>query len=198
MNDRSPVYFADFRTSYTENLLQKLRRLMKRAGFETLDLDGKFVAIKMHFGEPGNLAFLRPNWAKVVADYARERGGKPFLTDCNTLYVGGRKNALDHLDTAEANGFSTIAAGCHVVIADGLKGTDEALVPLAGTPTSSVPLRPSPIRIGQPAVSGVNPFSHAQYRCSSAFLRLPGYIVLQSVRNGFPPREVTTSTTARA
>ena len=138
MNERSPVYFADFRASYTENLLQKLRRLMKRAGFETIDLDGKFVAIKMHFGEPGNLAFLRPNWAKVVADYVRERGGKPFLTDCNTLYVGGRKNALDHLDTAEANGFSTIAAGCHVVIADGLKGTDEALVPLAGTPCEYV------------------------------------------------------------
>ena len=130
MNERSPVYFADFRASYTENLLQKLRRLMKRAGFETIDLDGKFVAIKMHFGEPGNLAFLRPNWAKAVADYVRERGGKPFLTDCNTLYVGGRKNALDHLDTAEANGFSTVAAGCHVVIADGLKGTDEALVPI--------------------------------------------------------------------
>ena len=138
MNDRSPVFFADFRTSYTANLLQKLRRLMKRAGFESLDLDGKFVAIKMHFGEPGNLAFLRPNWAKVVADYVRERGGRPFLTDCNTLYVGGRKNALDHLDTAEANGFSTVAAGCHVVIADGLKGTDETLVPLAGTPCEYV------------------------------------------------------------
>lgn len=134
MNERSSVYFADFRTSYRENLLQKLRRLMRSAGFETIDLDGKFVAIKMHFGEPGNLAFLRPNWARVVADYARERGGKPFLTDCNTLYVGGRKNALDHLDTAEANGFSTVTAGCHVIIGDGLKGTDEALVSLAGTP----------------------------------------------------------------
>lgn len=138
MNERSKVYFADFRTTYAENLLRKLRRLMKTAGFETLDLDGKFVAIKMHFGEPGNLAFLRPNWAKAVADYVRDRGGKPFLTDCNTLYVGGRKNALDHLDTAELNGFSTAAAGCHVIVADGLKGTDEAVVSLEGTPCEYV------------------------------------------------------------
>lgn len=55
-------------------------------------------------------------------------GGKPFLTDCNTLYVGGRKNALDHIDAAYLNGFTPFSTGCHVIIADGLKGTDEAYV----------------------------------------------------------------------
>ena len=86
----------------------------------------------MHFGEPGNLAFLRPNYAKAVADVVKELGGKPFLTDCNTLYVGGRKNALDHLDSANLNGFNSITTGCQILIADGLKGTDEELVPVAG------------------------------------------------------------------
>ena len=62
----------------------------------------------------------------------KELGGKPFLTDCNTLYVGGRKNALDHLESAYENGFSPFSTGCHVIIADGLKGTDEALVPVEG------------------------------------------------------------------
>ena len=95
-------------------------------------MDGKYVAIKMHFGEPGNLAFLRPNWAKVVVDLVKEKGGKPFLTDCNTLYVGGRKNALDHIESAYVNGFSPFSTGCHIIIGDGLKGTDEALVPVAG------------------------------------------------------------------
>ena len=126
----SKVYFTDFHTTYNENLLQKLHRLMKRAGFETLDFTDKYAAIKLHFGELGNLAFLRPNYAKVVADYVKELGGKPFLTDCNTLYVGSRKNGLDHLDTAYLNGFSPFQTGCHVIIADGLKGTDEALVPI--------------------------------------------------------------------
>ena len=79
-----------------------------------------------------NLAFLRPNYAKVVADVVAELGGKPFLTDCNTLYVGRRKNALDHLDAAYENGFTPFSTGCHVIIADGLKGTDEAIVPIDG------------------------------------------------------------------
>lgn len=105
---------------------------MKTAGFETLDLDGKFVAIKMHFGEYGNLAMLRPNYARIVADYVKQLGGKPFLTDCNTLYVGSRKNALDHLETAYLNGFTPYTVGCPVIIADGLKGTNEVLVPIDG------------------------------------------------------------------
>ncbi len=126
----SKVYFTDFRASGRENLLQKLKRLMKTAGFEQIDFDEKFTAIKIHFGELGNLAFLRPNYAKVVADYVKELGGKPFLTDCNTLYVGSRKNALDHIDTAYENGFSPLQTGCHVLIGDGLKGTDETLVPI--------------------------------------------------------------------
>ena len=128
----SKVYFADLRADYHENLQQKLTRLMKTAGMGDIDFNEKYVAIKMHFGEPGNLAFLRPNWAKTVADFVKERGGKPFLTDCNTLYVGGRKNALDHLDSAMLNGFNPMTTGCQILIADGLKGNDEVEVPVAG------------------------------------------------------------------
>ena len=109
-----------------------LERLCRKAGLADMDLANKFVAIKMHFGEPGNLSFLRPNYARVVADLVREAGGKPFLTDCNTLYVGERKNALDHLDAATANGFGPLTTGCQVIIADGLKGTDDVEVPVAG------------------------------------------------------------------
>lgn len=94
------VYFTNMRAKAGESLLKKLKRLMKQAGFEMIDFDGKFTAVKIHFGEPGNLAYLRPNYAKAVCDYIKDLGGKPFLTDCNTLYVGGRKNALDHLDSA--------------------------------------------------------------------------------------------------
>lgn len=130
--DSSKVYFTTFKATYSENLLQKLHRLIKTAGIETIDFKDKYAVIKMHFGEYGNLAFLRPNYAKVVADYVKQLGGKPYLTDCNTLYVGSRKNALDHLETAYLNGFSPFQTGCHVIIGDGLKGTDEALVPING------------------------------------------------------------------
>ena len=127
---QSKVFFTDFHATPSETLPQKLHRLMKRAGFEEIQFEDRYTAIKIHFGELGNLAHLRPQYAKVVADYVRERGGKVFLTDCNTPYVGSRKNALDHMDTAYLNGFSPLQTGCHVIIADGLKGTDEALVPV--------------------------------------------------------------------
>ncbi len=128
----SDVYFSDLRTDFGNNLLDKLNRVMKEAGIETIDFKDHYAAIKLHFGEPGNLAFLRPNWAKCVADEVRKLGGKPFLTDCNTLYVGGRKNALDHLDSANLNGYSPLSTGCQILIADGLKGTDDVEVPVDG------------------------------------------------------------------
>ena len=100
----SNVYYTNMRTTLQENLLQKLERLVKKAGMMDMDFENKFTAIKIHFGEPGNLAYLRPNYSKVLVDLIRSRGGRPFLTDCNTLYVGRRKNALDHLDAAYENG----------------------------------------------------------------------------------------------
>ena len=130
--EKSKVYFTNLRTTFDSNLLQKLRKLILAAGIENIDFKNKYAAIKLHFGEPGNLAFLRPNYAKVVADVVKELGGKPFLTDCNTLYVGGRKNALDHLNSAMENGFSPLSTGCQILIGDGLKGTDETLVPIDG------------------------------------------------------------------
>ena len=128
--EKSKVYFTDFRTHVGVSLTEKLQRLIKKAGMTDIDMDGKFVAIKMHFGELGNLAYLRPNYAKAVADVVKECGGKPFLTDCNTLYPGSRKNALEHLDCANINGFNTITTGCQIIIGDGLRGTDDITVPV--------------------------------------------------------------------
>ena len=130
--EKSKVYFTDFRARPGYNLLQKLQRLIKEAGINNIDFENKYVAIKIHFGEPGNLAYLRPNYSKAVADVVKELGGKPFLTDCNTLYVGGRKNAIDHIDAAYQNGFTPYSTGCHVIIADGLKGTDESYIDIDG------------------------------------------------------------------
>ena len=130
--ERSKVYFTSFRTRLGEGLPHKLQRFLKAAGIGEIDMSGKFVAIKMHFGELGNIAYLRPNYAKAVADLIKELGGIPFLTDCNTLYPGSRKNAIEHLYCAWENGFTPLSAGCPVIIADGLKGTDDVEVPVEG------------------------------------------------------------------
>jgi len=130
--DKSKVYYSDFRTTYGKSLPQKLAKLCKAAGMTTIDMDGKFVAIKIHFGELGNIAYLRPNYAKAVADVIKECGGLPFLTDCNTLYPGSRKNALEHISCAQENGFNEQTTGCHIIIGDGLRGTDDIVVPIEG------------------------------------------------------------------
>ena len=122
--EQAKVYFTDLRTSPTSNLLDKMERLVKKAGITQLPLKNSFVAIKIHFGEPGNLAYIRPNYAARMANLLRSYGAKPFLTDCNTLYSGRRANAVDHLESAMENGFNPISAQCQVIIADGLKGTD--------------------------------------------------------------------------
>lgn len=130
--ERSKVYYTDFRTRLGEGLPTKLKKLIRKAGIAEIDMENKFVAIKMHFGELGNLSFLRPNYAKAVADVVKELGGNPFLTDCNTLYPGSRKNALEHLYCAWENGFTPMTVGCPLLIGDGLKGTDDIAVPVEG------------------------------------------------------------------
>ncbi|MEG1780999.1 MAG: DUF362 domain-containing protein, partial [Clostridium sp.] len=78
----SNVYYTNLRTTFNENLLQKLSRLVKKAGMlDQIDFKNKYTAIKIHFGEPGNLAYLRPNYSKVIVDLIKEQGGKVFLTD---------------------------------------------------------------------------------------------------------------------
>lgn len=130
--NKSKVYFTNLRTTPSSNLLDKMERLVKRAGITNIDFKNQFVAIKIHFGEPGNLAYIRPNYAARMATLLRSLGAKPFLTDCNTLYSGRRSNAVDHLESAMENGFNPISAKCEVIIADGLKGTDYREIEING------------------------------------------------------------------
>ena len=128
----SKVYFTDMHTELNDSLMNKLGRMLKASELASADLEKKFVAIKVHFGEYGNLAYLRPNYVKVIADFVRSKGGIPFATDCNTLYVGMRKNAVEHLENAALNGFNPTSTGCQIIIGDGLKGTDDVELPVDG------------------------------------------------------------------
>jgi len=121
---KSKVWFTSLRVKPPQNLLKKLETLVIRAGIEKIDFKRKLVAIKIHFGEPGNLAYLRPNFAARIVRMLKSREAIPFLTDCNTLYYGRRSNAPSHLEAAFENGYNPIATDCPVIIADGIKGTD--------------------------------------------------------------------------
>ena len=130
--EKSTVYFTDLRTSPGNSLPRKLVKLVRRAGIEQIDFKDKFTAIKIHFGEPGNIAYIRHNYVAALVDLLKGLGAKVFLTDSNTLYSGGRSNAVDHLQAAMDNGFNPISAHADVIIADGLKGTDYKEIELGG------------------------------------------------------------------
>ena len=128
----SQVFFTNLRTTPTSTLLDKMERLVRRAGIAGIDFENRFAAIKIHFGEPGNMAYLRPQYAARMAGLLRSLGAKPFLTDANTLYSGRRANAVDHLQSAMENGYNPISAQCQVIIADGLKGIDYREIEIDG------------------------------------------------------------------
>jgi uncharacterized Fe-S center protein len=130
--EKSKVYFTNLHTTPSSNLTDKLENLVKKTGIEKINFENQFAAIKIHFGEPGNLAYIRPNYAARLVKILKKLGAKPFLTDSNTLYSGGRSNAVDHLKAAMENGFNPIAVHCNVIIADGLKGTEQREIKLDG------------------------------------------------------------------
>ena len=128
----SKVYFSDMHCKMGDTLLLKFERLLVKAGIDKIDFQNRFVAVKTHFGEWGNMAALRPQYARILCDQIKRRGGMAFLTDCNTLYVGCRNHALNHLQNAYMNGYNPLVTGVHTIIADGLRGTDERCVPVQG------------------------------------------------------------------
>ena len=128
----SEVYFTNLRVKGGQSLLDKLETLIKKAGIEQIDFAGKFTAVKIHFGEPGNMAYIRPNYAARLVQFLQNKEAKVFITDSNTLYCGRRSNAVDHIRSAMENGFNPLAVPCPVIIADGLKAIDYREVGIDG------------------------------------------------------------------
>jgi len=128
----SKVFFTDLRASSKENLLDKVDKLFEAAGFSEIIEPKDLVALKIHFGEKGNTGYIRPQFVRRIVDKVKGCQGKPFLTDANTLYVGSRSNAVDHLQTAVENGFDYAVVNCPLVIADGLTGKEYINVHIEG------------------------------------------------------------------
>ncbi|GBC62794.1 4Fe-4S ferredoxin [Desulfonema ishimotonii] len=122
------VYFTDLRASAQDNLYAKLGRLLEAAGIARVFSEKDLVAIKLHFGEMGNTAFIRPIFLRRIVEQVRQHGGNPFLTDANTLYAGTRSDSPSHLTTAIRNGFAHSVIDAPVIIADGLRGKTETAV----------------------------------------------------------------------
>ena len=128
----SKVYFADMRASHKENLFDKISKLLALAGLSQQIADGDLTAVKIHFGEKGNSAFIRPIFARRVVEEIKKLGAKPFLTDSSTLYPGERKEAVSALTCAIENGFGYACVAAPLIISDGLRGLTETEVVVDG------------------------------------------------------------------
>jgi len=126
------VFFMDMRSSPKESLLQKFKRLLETAGVPEKMGRGQLLAIKLHFGEKGNSAFIRPIFIRQLVELALERKALPFLTDTNTLYSGSRSDSVSHLRTAIENGFAYSVVEAPIIIADGLRGSSYQKVAISG------------------------------------------------------------------
>lgn len=114
------------------NLLDKVEGLLERMKVAKSVRKNDLVAVKLHFGELGNCAFLRPVFLRIIVEKLKNVGAQPFLTDTNTLYKGSRTNAVSHLDTAVQNGFDYACVRCPIIIADGLRGADGVKIKVPG------------------------------------------------------------------
>jgi uncharacterized Fe-S center protein len=126
------VFWMDLHAAPGNSLEKKFSRLLARLDCGKTIRKNGLVAIKVHAGEQGNLAYLNHNYARLVADEVKRCLGKPFLTDTNTLYSGGRHNAVDHRSTAAMHGYCEATTGAPFIVADGLRGLDYEELPVPG------------------------------------------------------------------
>lgn len=128
----SRVYFTDLRTTPKRSLLDKIEDLLNRVKAKDRIKKSDLVAIKLHFGEKGNIAYIRPIFVRKIADYIKKLGARPFITDTNTLYSGSRSDSVNHINTAVYNGFDYASTGCPIIIADGIRGSNSVKVSIDG------------------------------------------------------------------
>jgi len=119
---KNQVYFASLKATVQRNLFDKIDTLLERIDLSQRVKNNDLVAIKLHFGERGNAAFIRPIFIRRIVDQVKKYKGKPFLTDANTLYRGDRSEAVSHLTLAVEHGFNYAVVNAPLIIADGLRG----------------------------------------------------------------------------
>jgi len=134
----SKVYFADMRAGHKENLFDKISKLFALCGANQRIAAEDLTAVKIHFGEKGNHAFIRPIFARRVIEELKNLGARPFLTDSSTLYPGERKEAVSALTCGIENGFAYAVVEAPLIISDGLRGVTETEVPVEGELLQSV------------------------------------------------------------
>lgn len=114
------VYFLNLQKKYRDDFLKMFEKLIALSeGMKIVEKDS-LCAVKVHFGEDGNLNFVSPVYVRRLVEIIKKSGARAFLTDTTTLYSGPRFRADTHIELAKEHGFNFAP----VIIADGLYGDE--------------------------------------------------------------------------
>jgi len=137
----TPAYLLRFQHSDPiDRTKNRLKKLFKTAGFDKIIEKNDVTAVKVHFGEPGNISYLSYHYVEPIVRMIKSCGAKPFVTDTNVLYKSRRDNAIDHLAVAAEHGFTTEKLGAPIIIADGILGQNESEIEINAPLNKSVSL----------------------------------------------------------
>jgi uncharacterized Fe-S center protein len=122
----STVFFSSARTrrwDHRYSVPGKLEALLAKLDLASRFTRDDWVAVKTHWGSPGAFRIVPSVMLRKVVDAVRQTGAKPFVAD--TVRIMG----LDYLEVANQNGLNHLSCGAPLVLADGLYGRDNILVP---------------------------------------------------------------------
>lgn len=135
---KSKVYFCNTESNHYKTIFDNINSLLGAVDLSCIFSSKDHTAVKLSFGEWGNLNYIRPQYLKVILERLKQIDVLPFLTDTNTLYKGMRTNSINHIKNAVMNGFGYETMQTPVIIADGIKGQNYVEVKIDGDILSSV------------------------------------------------------------
>lgn len=158
------VYFIRWAGSHEKTAI-KLRDFLSNLEIPFISNDSK-IGIKVHWGEPGNVTFLPPDYTRETAQYVLNKKGKPFIFDTTTLYRGERRDPIDNLFTAHKHGFDYHGTGAPALVADGIMNKDIVEIPVPGEPN-----RQKSVKVASLVdyVDGIITVSHFKGHIASGF-----------------------------
>ncbi len=115
------VYFSKIYNETTTDDIKKIsKKLLDRVVTEENITLEKKIPLKVHFGEAGNITYVKPQNYDGLIDYLQDRDIEALFMETSVLYGGQRYKKELHLKTAEEHGFTRIP----VIIADGDHGEE--------------------------------------------------------------------------
>lgn len=113
------VYFKRFKKKPKLKEIHKITKelLTTIEDKEKVTLEKK-IPLKVHFGEAGNVTYIKPKNFDGVIDYLKDKDIETFYIETSVMYGGQRYKKKLHAKTAKKHGFTQIP----VVFADGDHG----------------------------------------------------------------------------